>query len=115
MDGWAAMTTSNVEDFDWLPRFTIATQATNIRPLPASMQSFYGNMEVQGVIHGLSVSECDPLVPNMGVLSAARAYSKLLSKIYKNHRTDLYITLGCCVGTSSRYMYIIIVITVKHN
>ena len=55
MDGRAAMTTSNVEEFDWFLRFSIATQARNIRPLPASMQSFYGNIRVKGVIHSLSV------------------------------------------------------------
>jgi hypothetical protein len=69
------MTTSSVEEFDWLLRFSIATQARNIRPLPASVQSFYGNIRVKGVIHSLPLSECAPLIPNMGVLTAARAYS----------------------------------------
>jgi hypothetical protein len=74
MDGRAAMTTSNVEEFDWFLRFSIATQARNIRPLAASMQSFYGNIRVKGVIH--SVSVCLSL--NVPVSFQIWAYSLLL-------------------------------------
>jgi hypothetical protein len=42
--GWASMTTPRVADFDWLLCSYIATQANTLRPLPASMQSFYGNI-----------------------------------------------------------------------